>query len=276
MNEQNQDLFAAGRDHNGPPELLPVLPLAPSTEALERVIAALPLTMETAYDAAIHATLNLTVLDFCDACGAWKDVGPITSQEQAARLTDFITQVRDLEKRVEDARINAKKPWDFKADQVQTAFKPLKEKLALVKTSMGDQMADFLKREKARVEAEQAEAERVARIAADEARRAAEAAAARNDVSGAVDAQAAIEQAEKAVKAAEKPVSAKIGSASGGGRAISLRTQAYADIENLNLVYMAFRDHDDVKAVLQKLADAAIRGGNEVPGAVRKTREVAA
>lgn len=270
------------RGHNNPPELLPVLPPTKSEEELAAAFAEAKAKAQDAelkdlaYDEATLFNFQTRVLDFCNAAGVWADLKQITSTAQSERLTDFVEGSRGLFKQVDTARKAAKKPWDDKSDEVQAAFTPLLDKLKAVGESMKKMQADWLLRENARIEAEKAEAARIAREKLEAAKREAEQAAARNDFSGAVDAEAALKEAAKEAKQAEKPATAKAGSASGGGRGMSLRTQAYAEITNIRQVFMHFAENPRVIEILQSLADAEIRAGREVPGATRKERKVAA
>ena len=85
-----------------------------------------------------------------------------------------------------------------------------------------------------------------------------------------------MKEAAKEVKRAEKPTKVSVGSATGGGRSMAMRTQAYAEIMNIRAVFMHFSENPRVIEVLQSLADAEIRGGREVLGAVRREKQVAA
>jgi hypothetical protein len=270
------------RGHNNPPDLLPVLPPTKSEEELAAAFAKAKAEAQDAqpkdlaFDEATFFNFQTRVLDFCNAAGVWADLKTITSTAQSERLTDFVEGSRGLWKQVDTARKAAKQPWDDKATEVQIAFVPLLDKLKKVGDSMKAMQADWLQRETDRIAAEKAEAARIAREKLEAAQREAEQAAARNDFSGAVDAEAALKEAEKEVRRAEKPAAAKAGSASGGGRGMSLRTQAYAEIDNIRQVFMHFAENPRVIEVLQSLADAEIRAGNAVPGATRKERKVAA
>lgn len=274
------------RGHNQPPGgILPVLPPTPSEEALAAEYAKVRAARDEAvneaakelpFDEATHFGFMKRVIDFCDAAGAWKDLGEITTAAQAERLTDFVTGARGLLNQVDGTRKAEKKIWDDMAATVQAAYAPLLAKLKAVLESMKKMQEGWLIRENARIAAEKAEAARIAREKLEEAQREAEAAAARNDISGAVDAEAALKAAQKEVKAAEKPVKASAGSASGGGRAMALRTVAYAEIHNWRQVFMHFENEPRVIETLQSLADAEIRAGRDVPGADRKEKEVAA
>lgn len=271
------------RGHNGAPSgLLPILPLDPDAEKVAEAFKAFaanraePIPEDLPYDAETWFGLHKRVADFCDAAGQWKDLKVIQSAPQSERLTDFVTGARGLSKQVEDARKSAKKPHEERGRAVDKAFRPMIDKLELVLGDMKAMQQDWLTRENARIVAEKAEAERIAKAKLEAAEKAAAEAAARNDYSGAVDAEAALKEAEKAVKAASKPAAARAGSATGAGRAMSLRTQAYAEIQNMRQVFMHFEKHPKMIEVLQSLADAEIRAGNAVPGATRATREVAA
>lgn len=264
MNDQSDT--PAPRGHNNPPELLPVLPGDATPEQLERArqAAEAPAEIEglIAYDASKHAELAAHVAVFCDAAGLWLDIKTIQSAEQAERLTDFVTGARALFKRVEDARKAAKKQWDDLGAQVQLAYSPQGDKLKKIADSMKAMMADWLRRENARIAAEKAEAERKAREAREAAERAAAEAAARNDISGQVEAEAALKEAAKAEKQAAKPAKAQAGSATGGGRTMGLRKQRFARIDNINLAFAYFRNNREVHEVLNRLANQAVRAGD--------------
>jgi len=272
MNDNTPD-----RGHNNPPELLPVLPPPIGDEVAQQNVAdTLAIEEELAYDPVVHESLRLNVAAFCDAAGAWKDLGRIENPAQSERLTDFVAGARGLYKKTDEARKKAKSIHDAKGAAVQKAFTPLLDKLERVASLMKDMQADWLRREEARI----AQEKRAAQEEADRLRREAEAAAAqaaaRNDISGQVDAEAALKAAEEQAAAAARTEKARAGSATGGGRAMALRTQAYAEIENWRAVFMHFEARQEVKDVLQRLADAAIRGGEDVPGAKRAERKVAA
>ena len=275
------DLDLPPRSHNHPPEILPVFPPEPTDEAVAAAItpaedggSADPLP----YDAERHAKLRLQSLAFADACGKWRDLKTITTAEQSEKLTDFIAGARGLAKKVEEARKADKKVWDDKAAAVQKAYVGLTDILTRAAESVKPLQADWLRREQERIEAEKAEAKRRADEAAAEAARLAAQAAARNDVVGEAEAEKAAKEAAKLQKAANRDVRAKAGSATGGGRSMSLRTVKTAEIVNQNAVYMHFREHPRVKEVLQSLANEAIRTGFDFPEniIIVKTEQVAA
>ena len=265
MNEHTQ---LPPRSHNLPSEdmALPTLPGEATPEQIARAQAAAdaPDKVEgiAPYDPARHAELAAHVQVFCDAAGKWLDIKTVQAPEQAERLTDFVTGARTLFKRVEDARKEAKQPWDDLGKKVQGAYTPLTDKVKKIAESMKAMQADWIRRENARIAAEKAEAERRAREEREAAEKAAAEAAARNDISGQVEAEQALKDAHKAEKAAAKPTKARAGSATGGGRTMSLRTVKYARVVNRRACFSYFQAAPEVEELLTRLATAAVRSGD--------------
>ncbi|MCA0424024.1 MAG: hypothetical protein LCH61_12000 [Proteobacteria bacterium] len=266
------------RGHNMPPELLPVLPPEPAAEAVSTAVESLKPRVLPPYDLTIHTAFKLRVDAFADACGKWRDLKVIQTAEQAEKLTDFISGARGIAKQIEENRKAEKGIWDAKGAEVQKAYVGLMDVMTRAIETVKPLQADWLKREQDRIDAEKAEAARIASEKAEEAARLAAEAAARNDVAGEVEAERLAKDAAKEVKAAARPTSAKAGSASGGGRAMALRTVRTAEIHSFNAVYMHFREDPDVRALLQSKANAAIRSGVEFDSKILtvKTERVAA
>lgn len=278
----NTPATAEHRAHNGSPEgILPVLPLPIGADDIkDTIVAAREAAAErdevSPFDAGRVALYAANVASFCDACGAWSDLGRIETQEQSERLTDFVAGARGLAKKIEDARKAEKKVHDDRGKAVQAAYSPLLTKLDRVLDLMKNMQGDWLRRENARIEAEKAEAARIAVEEAEAAKQAMTAAAARNDVSGQVDAEQALQEAEKAAAAASRNERARAGSATGGGRTMSLRKAKFAVITNPRAVFMHFEKHPDLLETLQRLANAAVRAGESVPGTKVEEKETAA
>lgn len=264
------------RHHNKPPEelALPVLPGDASIEQVQKAKeeAAAPDEVQgiSPYDVETHAELVAHVQVFCDAAGKWLDLKAIQNEEQAKRLNDFMTGADQLFDRVEDARKKAKKPWDDLAKAVQEAYRPLTGapaakfnggKLTLIRKSMKGMSEDWLRRENIRVAQERKEAEAKARAEREKAEQAAADAAQRNDISGQYDAEQALKEAEKAEKQAAKPVTAKMTSATGAGRARGLRKTKHAKIINRRACFAYFQAHPEMDELLVRLATSAIRAG---------------
>lgn len=276
------------RGHNNPPGgLLPIPPLDPDAEKIAQDFKDFlakrekPMPEDLPYNAELWFGFHKRVSDFCDAAGAWTDLGKIESEVQAQRLTDFVTGARGLATQVEDTRTEQKKPHSDRATAVDKAFNPLKEKLDLVSKKMKAMQADWLIREKERKAAEQAEAARIAKEKLEAAAKAAAEAEARNDISGTVDAEAALKAAEKEVKAAAKPVSAKAGSATGGGKAMSLRDVIEVEVESIGKAILHYRAAPELADLIKTLAarEARAKGFdpkvNTIPGIKINVKQVA-
>jgi len=228
------------------------------------------------YDPAILQDAVAKASGLADVAGSWLDLSQIGSAEESQMLTDFITGARAVEKEIEAARVAAKKPHDDAAKAVQEAFKrPLsivEKVLAKAKALQGD----WLIRERQRAEAEKRrmaeEAARLAREAEAEAARAALA----NDVVGEAEAEEKAREAAKAAKEAERAGKVKAESYTGAGRAMSLRTVKVAEIDNPRACFNYFIEDPAMIDLLQRLATAAVRRGEAVPGVNVKEHLVAA
>lgn len=271
MNDQLPD-----RGHNHPPELLPMLP--PDDVVDQEGFEAAQIAHEgaIAYDIDELARLTVKVGAFANACGAWKDLGKITRMEQSERLTDFVTGARGLTKEVDAFRKAQKKKWADLAKVVDDAIAPLLQMLERCVNDMKPMQEAWLKAEAARIAAEKLEQARIARELAEKAEKARAEAAARNDIAGEVAAENAAKEAAKMEKAANRTTTARAGSATGAGRTMALRKVRSARVVNQNAAYMHFRERPEVADVLQRLATAAIRAGETVPGCEIIENEVAA
>lgn len=214
-----------------------------------------------AFDADQVAKFEEESQDFLDAAGAWLDLKTISTDAKAEELADFVTGCKKRKKAIDEARKAEKKPHDDRGKEVQAAYTPILEKLDRAIQRVGPLQEDFLRRKR---EKEQEEA-RKAREEADRQRREAEEAAreaeARNDVSGEVDAEAAAKEARKAERTANKLSKQRttVKSATGGGRASGLRTYYEVAIDKPATVFMRYKDHPRMQALLQELAQAEVR-----------------
>lgn len=218
------------------------------------------------FDPAVLEAHARTTLTFLDAAGEYLDLKVIETEEQAGRLNDFITGARGLYKKIEDARKAAKKPHDDAGKAVTAAFSPLLDRLERTVEKLKPMIGDYLRRKEA---AERAERDRQRAEAAEKARQAealAAQAAARNDISGEIEAERLAKEAEEQTKAANREVKVNAGSATGAGRAVSMREHRRGEILNWNAAYYHFRDDPDLKATLQRLTDAMFRaaGGGDI------------
>ncbi len=228
------------------------------------------------YDESARAEFDAKVEEFNAAAKKWLEIDQLKSDVQAQKLTDFITGGRELRKLIEAKRQAERAPWMQQAKIVQDAYMALLNRLDKIIDLPRSLQTDYMKRkqrdaeEKAKAEREKAEAERKA--AEERARRAASAL----DAAGMADAEAELEKVKKALDRAAKERRAQVGSATGGGRTMSLRKVRSAKIENINRLFMHFREHPDVSDVLTRLANAELRSGAEsIPGVTIEITEKA-
>ncbi|WP_126975602.1 hypothetical protein [Frigidibacter oleivorans] len=214
--------------------------------------------------------------EIADTAGAWLDLSQIETEAQSQMLTDFVAGARAVQKEIDAERVAQKRPHDDAANAVQEAYRLPLDILKRVLDRAKQLQGDWLIRERRRLEEEQRAARIEAERIAAEARAAEARSIAANDLAGLAEAEANRAAAEKAEKAAAREVKAKAGSYTGGGRTMSLRTQKFAEIENPRAVFMHFQSDPAVIDLLQRLATAAIRRGENVPGAKSVDREVAA
>lgn len=211
------------------------------------------------YDPAVLDALRPPVTAFAETAGQWLDLGEIKTEEDAARLNDFLAGARKLSKQIDEARVAQKKPHDDAAKAVQSAFSPMADVVAKSADKVKPMMTRWLQRQKEAAEAERrAAAEEAARIRR-EAEEQARLASMRNDVVAEAEAEAKAKEAEKAAKAAEKEVKVNVGSATGGARTTGLRTYRKAVIEKFTLACMTLKDEPELIATLERLATARIR-----------------
>jgi hypothetical protein len=198
-----------------------------------------------------------------NAANAWaKEVPAIESAEQAGRCEDLIGQCREEYAAVDAARKEARRPHDEAVAGIQARFNPL---LDLLKAS-GAVLNTLKARWLALVEERQAEERRKAEAAAQRAREDAEMAEASaaaglgRAVDNAIAAAAARKRAADAAEAAQRAARAKpqvVGEM--GGRASGFRTEWSAEIIDVVAALEHYADHVDLRVTLQKIANADAR-----------------
>jgi hypothetical protein len=196
--------------------------------------------------------------------------GPIKDADHAQEVADVVAALREGFKVVDGIRKDEKKPHDDNAQAVQDAFTVFTAALTKAAEKQKAISAAWLIEEDARLKREQEERAAAARKAAADAFAAAQLAESRGDSLALAEAEKAKEDAAKEQKKAEKPAArAKVDSATGAGRGMSLRETAYAKIESQNAVYMHFREHPEVAELLQRLANQAVRSKDWVEGSIK-------
>ncbi len=199
--------------------------------------------------------------DFAAKATEWLNLGEITTKEQSGNLVDFISGARLVSKRIDEARVAAKKPHDEASKAVQAVFTPLIAEIDRAVDRLKPLQAAWLRKEQARLdairEAQRAEAERL-RIAAESA---AAIAKETNSIGGEVEAERLAKEAEVLEKTANREMRANATSASGAGRTMANREVKSAKIDNILKLFTHFRAEPEVFDLLQRMANRAVRAG---------------
>ena len=208
--------------------------------------------------------------EVADAAGEWKDAGKIESKEQAQKANDFLSGARQIFKEIEERRKAEKQPFLDAGREIDAAFNRVKETVERAANLVKPLVETFLREQEAKERARKAEEGRKARAEAQAAERARKQAEERNDVMGQQEAEERADAAREAEAEAQKAESAKLDSATGGGKRTALRTRRYAEITNVNQAMLHYRAHPELTDTLLRLARADIRSAKgkaiKIPG----------
>lgn len=211
------------------------------------------------FDQEVFGDHDKTVNDFMEASKQWLNMEELKNEADAEALTDQISGLGKLVKKVDEARKAAKKPHDDAGRAVQAAYTPLIEKLKRAQTSLKEKLSVWVTaRAKAEEEERQKREEEAAR-AAKEAEAARAAAEANGDISAQVEAEQKAAQAEEEAKVASRPVETKVRSATGAGRTLSQRSVKMVEVTNVRLVFQRYQDRPEVLDLLTRLATSEVR-----------------
>ncbi|HEV8036163.1 MAG TPA: hypothetical protein VGP75_15180, partial [Yoonia sp.] len=178
------------------------------------------------YDADVLAKHTQAASDLAAEAAPWLNKGEVETDAEAQQLTDVIAKARKLYKAADDSRKAEKEPHLTAGKAVDTAFAVAVSALEKTATALKPIITKWLQKVEAEKQAEAARQAEIARKAKEEADRLAAQAAASNDAMAAAQAEAAQKEAAKLDTAATRAGKAKanVGSATGGGRSMALRT----------------------------------------------------
>lgn len=205
---------------------------------------------------------------------------PIASQKDADQAAVWAKRLNDLYGKV-DRMFRAKKDPIVQAgkeiDEEYRWRQEIKDLATALKRHQDDWLREQDRLEQERQRRAREEADRIAREA-EEARIAAEKAAAKKVAAGMEDAAAIAEQnrlredAERRAAeaaAAEREAQARKVSAGRTGAKVSLRTYVSARIVDYDKALVALKDHPDMRALVEQLANRAVKAGVHVDGVER-------
>ncbi|MEL6678115.1 MAG: hypothetical protein AAFQ51_05365 [Pseudomonadota bacterium] len=229
------------------------------------------------YDAEIVAKLKKSAEPLLKDLGQAMKEGALATQEEIGRAVDLQKAAKKLQRNIEAERKKAKEPHLEAGRLVDAAFNGIKDALGLGLKKLDPKLNDALKR----VEAEQEEARQAAEAKIAEERaaaeRQAEVAEAAGDLMSMAEAQDRQGEIDRAEAEAARAGPARLEGISGEHRPVSRRTYREAEITNVNLLFMHYREESAVAEVLKRLADRDIRSTSvdekTIPGIKIVTRE---
>jgi len=197
---------------------------------------------------------------------------PIKTQADADRAAIWSKRLSTIAKKATDLHKVEKQPHLDAGRAVDNKWRELKEEPDALSKKLKRHMDDYL-REQQRIEMErqrkaQEEADRKRR----EAEEAARAAAQVEDEAAAAEAKRLAEQAAQA----ERDAQARNMSAGRTGARVALRTFVSARIVDYDKALRALGNHPEMKALVETLANRAVRAGVEVEGVERFEEQRAA
>ncbi len=191
----------------------------------------------------------------------------VETDELAAVIADVINQLDAQWEAFDGKRKAEREPHNQALKAIQEKWLPRLERIDICRRAIKPLHRAWLKLKDARLKAERdakaheaAEAQRTADQLAEQA--AGGGPSAVPNMIGAAEAAAEAAKARQAVAAVPQRAQVR---GNLGGRTHSLRTVYHASIVEQDLCYGHFRYHADVKALLQRLANAAARGGTRNP-----------
>ncbi|TCV66318.1 hypothetical protein [Neorhizobium sp. S3-V5DH] len=215
---------------------------------------------------------------------------PITTQADADRAAIWSKRLATIAKKATDLHKVEKQPSLDESRRIDDKWRGLKEDPADLSKRLKRHMDAYLQ-EQQRLEQERQrkareEADRIAREA-DEARIAAEKAAAKQVADGIADAAAIAEHNNRVAEAerlaqqaadAEREAQARNASAGRTGARVALRTFVNARVNDYQAAATALvlMKHPDLLAVIDQLANRAIKAGQSLPGVERVEEQRAA
>lgn len=213
---------------------------------------------------------------------------PITTQDEADKAGILAKRIAAIGTKAEAQFKVEKQPSLDEGRRIDTKWRPLKEELGALSKKLKAHIEVFLKeeqcKERERQAAAQAEANRIAREA-EEARLAAERAAEAQEDAGMHDIAAIAERNNTAAEAerleeqaaqAQRDAQARNVSAGRTGARVSLHTFVYAEILDFDKLLIALKDRQEIRELVETLANRAARSGVDLDGMAIRSEQRAA
>lgn len=194
---------------------------------------------------------------------------PVKDQDQADKVANFAKRVSSLAKKADEHFNVEKRPLLEAAKACDNKWRDLREGLKNTATDLKRHLDAFLA-EQRRIEQERqrkaAEDAAAARRAAEEAARKAENEHANPDDPEQIAAKEEADRLAAEAKAKEKEASEKTVTAGRTGSKVSMRTFKSAQITDYDKLVEALKGRDEMKELVQSLANRAAKSDIELPG----------
>lgn len=224
-----------------------------------------------------------TINDLYEEAKNFADGEPIATEGQAKAVSALIDGLRKATTEADNARKEENKPFDAGKKAVQDKYNPLigKTKSLTGKAPLAIELCkEALKPWMLKLEAEQAERERIAREQAEQAERKKQEALAKRTESleDAEEAEAAIQHADAAA-ASHKATTKDRPNVKGGSRAIGIKTSCYPEMTDASQAMTHYwkTRREDLEEVILAFAQQDVRAGKgPIPGfVIRENKSVA-
>lgn len=196
---------------------------------------------------------------------------PVKTQDQADKAAIWAKRLTAIKNKATDLHKVEKQPHLDAGRNVDNKWRALKEDPDTLAKKLKAHVTPFLQ-EQQRLEYERQQRER---DEAERKRREAEALAAQADVSDTA-AQAEAERLQQEAARQEQAAQPKNAKAGRTGASVSLRTFVSARITDYDKALKALGNHPEMKALVETLANRAVRAGHEIDGVERVEEQRAA
>jgi hypothetical protein len=214
------------------------------------------------------------IRDYAERALAWLQKTGIKDTQTKDMAANYRAKLLDLKKQADAERETEKRPHLEASRAVDAKFKPLVEEADSAANELRDALTRYMREEEARLEAERRAKWEQERAAVEAARREVEAQRAKQMAQDPIAAMTSPEPDLPLMPAEPEPVKVQAGGQR--GRKTGLRTVTRYVVNDHAAALAFFANSDDVKELVQKLAERASKAGVTVPGVETVTEKVAA
>jgi hypothetical protein len=214
------------------------------------------------------------IRDYAERALAWLKKTGVKDTQSKDMAANYRAKLLELKKQADTERELEKRPHLEASRAVDTKFKPLVEEADSAANELRDALTRYMREEEARLEAERRAKWEQERAAVEAARREVEAQRAKHLTENPIAALTEPEPDLPLMPAEPEPVKVQAGGQR--GRKTGLRTVTRYVVNDHAAALAFFANSEDVKELIQKLADRASKAGVTVPGVETVVEKVAA